>query len=172
MSLVHFDSHFDTWDEYFGEKCTHGTPFKRASWEACVWRGWVFIRAVSARSRCAGSRAFFFVERHLPPTTAVSRCSTSVFYFWQVVATKNFLAGRRSFACLFPETRKTGVQQLADLFFCGCSSRLLLGEYGCRHRLVNVSTPTAVRGNGTTEEANVFLLPAIRYTVVAPMDRR
>ncbi|CAN0463762.1 unnamed protein product [Ectocarpus sp. 8 AP-2014] len=30
VSLVHFDSHFDTWDEYFGEKCTHGTPFKRA----------------------------------------------------------------------------------------------------------------------------------------------
>ncbi|CAM9218193.1 unnamed protein product, partial [Choristocarpus tenellus] len=30
LSLVHFDSHFDTWDEYFGEKCTHGTPFKRA----------------------------------------------------------------------------------------------------------------------------------------------
>lgn len=31
VSLVHFDSHFDTWDEYFGEKCTHGTPFKRVS---------------------------------------------------------------------------------------------------------------------------------------------
>ena len=30
VALVHFDSHFDTWDEYFGEKCTHGTPFKRA----------------------------------------------------------------------------------------------------------------------------------------------
>ncbi|CAM9173941.1 unnamed protein product, partial [Discosporangium mesarthrocarpum] len=30
VSLVHFDSHFDTWDEYFGERCTHGTPFKRA----------------------------------------------------------------------------------------------------------------------------------------------
>ena len=30
VALLHFDSHFDTWDEYFGEKCTHGTPFKRA----------------------------------------------------------------------------------------------------------------------------------------------
>ena len=30
IALLHFDSHFDTWDEYFGEKCTHGTPFKRA----------------------------------------------------------------------------------------------------------------------------------------------
>ena len=29
VCLVHFDSHFDTWDEYFGESLTHGTPFKR-----------------------------------------------------------------------------------------------------------------------------------------------
>lgn len=34
VSLVHFDSHFDTWDEYFGEKCTHGTPFKRVGSES------------------------------------------------------------------------------------------------------------------------------------------
>lgn len=40
VSLVHFDSHFDTWDEYFGEKCTHGTPFKR----------------VRARARACGNR--------------------------------------------------------------------------------------------------------------------
>ena len=29
VSLIHFDSHYDTWDSYFGEKITHGTPFKR-----------------------------------------------------------------------------------------------------------------------------------------------
>ena len=29
ISLIHFDSHFDTWEEYFGESVTHGTPFKR-----------------------------------------------------------------------------------------------------------------------------------------------
>ena len=29
ISLIHFDSHFDTWEEYFGENVTHGTPFKR-----------------------------------------------------------------------------------------------------------------------------------------------
>ena len=29
VSLIHFDSHFDTWEEYFKEKVTHGTPFKR-----------------------------------------------------------------------------------------------------------------------------------------------
>lgn len=30
LSLVHFDSHSDTWDNYFGEKYVHGTPFRRA----------------------------------------------------------------------------------------------------------------------------------------------
>lgn len=27
--LLHFDSHFDTWEQYFGENVTHGTPFRR-----------------------------------------------------------------------------------------------------------------------------------------------
>jgi agmatinase len=30
LALVQFDSHPDTWDSYFGQKHTHGTPFRRA----------------------------------------------------------------------------------------------------------------------------------------------
>ncbi len=30
LAVVHFDSHLDTWDEYFGSKYFHGTPFRRA----------------------------------------------------------------------------------------------------------------------------------------------
>lgn len=30
LALVHFDSHADTWDAYFGQKYNHGTPFRRA----------------------------------------------------------------------------------------------------------------------------------------------
>ncbi len=30
VGLAHFDAHNDTWDEYFGRKYNHGTPFKRA----------------------------------------------------------------------------------------------------------------------------------------------
>lgn len=30
ISLVHFDSHGDTWDSYFGKKYNHGTVFRRA----------------------------------------------------------------------------------------------------------------------------------------------
>lgn len=30
LALVHFDAHLDTWDTYFGQPYTHGTPFRRA----------------------------------------------------------------------------------------------------------------------------------------------
>ncbi|WP_047153923.1 agmatinase [Aneurinibacillus tyrosinisolvens] len=30
VALIHFDSHSDTWDNYYGEKYMHGTPFRRA----------------------------------------------------------------------------------------------------------------------------------------------
>ena len=36
LALVQFDSHPDTWDAYFGEKHTHGTPFRRAVEEGLV----------------------------------------------------------------------------------------------------------------------------------------
>jgi agmatinase len=36
LRLVHFDSHSDTWDEYWGHKYTHGTPFRRAVEEGLI----------------------------------------------------------------------------------------------------------------------------------------
>jgi agmatinase len=36
VALIHFDSHGDTWDSYFGEKYTHGTPFRRAVEEGLI----------------------------------------------------------------------------------------------------------------------------------------
>lgn len=36
ISLIHFDSHSDTWEDYFGEKYVHGTPFRRAVEEGLV----------------------------------------------------------------------------------------------------------------------------------------
>ncbi|MCU1701684.1 MAG: agmatinase [Mycobacterium sp.] len=36
VALVHFDSHLDTWDTYFGAEYTHGTPFRRAVEEGIV----------------------------------------------------------------------------------------------------------------------------------------
>ncbi len=36
VAVVHFDAHLDTWDTYFGEPYTHGTPFRRASEEGLL----------------------------------------------------------------------------------------------------------------------------------------
>ena len=38
IGVVHFDAHLDTWDTYFGEPTTHGTPFRRASEEGLLDR--------------------------------------------------------------------------------------------------------------------------------------
>src|SRR5436305_2189893 len=36
LGLAHFDSHSDTWDAYWGQKYTHGTPFRRAAEEGLL----------------------------------------------------------------------------------------------------------------------------------------
>ncbi len=36
VALLHFDSHTDTWDNYWGKKYTHGTPFRRAAEEGLI----------------------------------------------------------------------------------------------------------------------------------------
>jgi agmatinase len=36
LALVQFDAHPDTWDSYFGERHTHGTPFRRAVEEELI----------------------------------------------------------------------------------------------------------------------------------------
>ena len=33
VALVHFDAHLDTWDAHFGQRYTHGSPFRRAAEE-------------------------------------------------------------------------------------------------------------------------------------------
>jgi len=37
--VLHFDAHLDTWDTYFGEPYTHGTPFRRAAEEGLLDSG-------------------------------------------------------------------------------------------------------------------------------------
>lgn len=36
VAVLHFDAHLDTWDTYFGQPLTHGTPFRRASEEGFI----------------------------------------------------------------------------------------------------------------------------------------
>ena len=55
--MLHFDAHLDTWDTYFGEPYTHGTPFRRASEEGLL-----------DREHCLhiGIRGPLYSERDLP----------------------------------------------------------------------------------------------------------
>ncbi|GII31772.1 agmatinase [Planotetraspora mira] len=36
VAVLHFDAHLDTWETYFGEPYTHGTPFRRAAEEGLL----------------------------------------------------------------------------------------------------------------------------------------
>jgi len=62
LALVQFDAHIDTWDEYFGGKYFHGTPFRRAIEEGII-DGKRFIQ-VGIRGPMYGEEDFAFHREH------------------------------------------------------------------------------------------------------------
>src|SRR4029078_5351433 len=62
LALVQFDAHIDTWDEYFGGKYFHGTPFRRAIEENLI-DGRRFIQ-VGIRGPLYGEDDFDFHREH------------------------------------------------------------------------------------------------------------
>jgi agmatinase len=62
LALVQFDAHIDTWDEYFGGKYFHGTPFRRAIEERLV-DGRRFVQ-VGIRGPMYGEHDFDFHREH------------------------------------------------------------------------------------------------------------
>jgi guanidinopropionase len=62
LALVQFDAHIDTWDEYFGGKYFHGTPFRRAIEEGLV-DGRRFIQ-IGIRGPMYGEDDFDFHREH------------------------------------------------------------------------------------------------------------
>ncbi len=62
LALVQIDSHIDTWDEYFGGKYFHGTPFRRAIEEGIV-DGRRFVQ-VGIRGPMYGEDDFDFHREH------------------------------------------------------------------------------------------------------------
>jgi agmatinase len=62
VGLVQFDAHIDTWDEYFGGKYFHGTPFRRAIEEGLVARG-RFVQ-IGIRGPMYGEEDFDFHREH------------------------------------------------------------------------------------------------------------
>ncbi|MBI1845528.1 MAG: agmatinase [Candidatus Rokubacteria bacterium] len=62
VGVVHFDAHPDTWDEYFGSKFFHGTPFRRAVEESLIDPRRMI--QVGIRGPLYGSDDFEFQDRH------------------------------------------------------------------------------------------------------------
>ncbi len=62
LALVQVDAHIDTWDEYFGGKYFHGTPFRRAIEERLI-DGRRFIQ-VGIRGPMYGEADFEFHREH------------------------------------------------------------------------------------------------------------
>jgi agmatinase len=62
LAVVHFDAHPDTWDEYFGSKLFHGTPFRRAI-EENLLDPKRFIQ-VGIRGPLYGAEDFEFHDQH------------------------------------------------------------------------------------------------------------
>jgi agmatinase len=62
LGLVQIDAHIDTWDEYFGGKYFHGTPFRRAIEEGLV-DGRRFVQ-VGIRGPMYGVDDFDFQREH------------------------------------------------------------------------------------------------------------
>jgi agmatinase len=60
VAVLHFDAHLDTWDTYFGQPYTHGTPFRRASEEGLI---------DSARSLHVGIRGPLYADTDLADST-------------------------------------------------------------------------------------------------------
>jgi arginase family enzyme len=62
LNLVQFDAHIDTWDDYFGGKYFHGSPFRRAIEEGLVEKG-RFVQ-VGIRGPMYGEEDFDFHREH------------------------------------------------------------------------------------------------------------
>jgi agmatinase len=61
VRLIQFDAHNDLWDEYFGSKYSHGTPFRRAFEEGLLEDGGVL--QVGLRGQVYGEDDFDFARQ-------------------------------------------------------------------------------------------------------------
>jgi agmatinase len=62
VNLIQFDAHNDLWDEYFGSKYSHGTPFRRAFEEGLLQDGGVL--QIGLRGQVYGEDDFDFARQH------------------------------------------------------------------------------------------------------------
>lgn len=62
VGLIQFDAHNDLWDQYFGSKYSHGTPFRRAIEEGLIREG-LFLQ-VGLRGQVYSEHDFDFAHKH------------------------------------------------------------------------------------------------------------
>jgi len=62
VALIQFDAHNDLWDEYFGCKYSHGTPFRRAIEEGLIREG--YFLQVGLRGQVYSEHDFDFARKH------------------------------------------------------------------------------------------------------------
>ena len=62
VAVIQFDAHNDLWDEYFGSKLSHGTPFRRAIEEGLI--GEHSFLQVGLRGQVYGKEDFDFALKH------------------------------------------------------------------------------------------------------------
>lgn len=62
VALIQFDAHNDLWDEYFGCRYSHGTPFRRAIEEGLIREG-EFLQ-VGLRGQVYSEHDFDFAKQH------------------------------------------------------------------------------------------------------------
>lgn len=62
VALIQFDAHNDLWDEYFGCKYSHGTPFRRAIEEGLIRKG-CFLQ-VGLRGQVYSQHDFDFARKN------------------------------------------------------------------------------------------------------------
>ena len=62
VSLIQFDAHNDLWDEYFGSKYSHGTPFRRAFEESILIDNGIL--QVGLRGQVYNEEDFDFARTH------------------------------------------------------------------------------------------------------------
>jgi len=62
VAVIQFDAHNDLWDEYFGSRYSHGTPFRRAIEENLIRKG-AFLQ-VGLRGQVYSEHDFDFAKEH------------------------------------------------------------------------------------------------------------
>jgi agmatinase len=167
LALILLDAHADTWDQYYGERYFHGTPFRRAVEEGLLrpersvmagMRGPLYAASDLAEAREMGFDLIGGDElRGMPPADYAKRVrdrvgEAPVFFSFDIDVIDPAFApgtGTPEVAGIFPHEALALIRSLAGMEFCGFD-------------VVEVSPPYDTRAQTTA-----LLAAAIAYEFLA-----